>query len=71
MGFAASNFLYLLPGQTGAISVDITPSANPGTTVNGTLFIDDYVLASYFAAPLPNADEMAGINYSYTVAPKP
>ncbi|HET9059279.1 MAG TPA: S8 family serine peptidase [Acidimicrobiales bacterium] len=67
LGFSASNFLYLLPGQTGTITVHITPSASPGTVVSGTVFVDDYTLASLFAAPLPDADEMAGLSYSYTV----
>lgn len=69
VGFAFSNFLYLTPGQSGAITVNITPTAAPGTTVSGTLYVDDYVLASYFAAPLPNGDELAGLPYSYKVGP--
>ena len=69
LGFGASNFLYLLPGESGDISVSITPppTASAGTVVTGTLYVDDYVLASLFAAPLPDGDELAAIPYSYTV----
>ncbi len=54
------------PGQTATIDVTITPSAAPGTTVTGTLYVDDLLTAvppyDQFAA-----DELAGIPYSYTV----
>jgi hypothetical protein len=69
VGFNFSNFLYLQPGQSGAISVAISPTASPGTVVSGDLYVDDYVLASEFAAPDPDGDELAAIPYSYTVSP--
>jgi hypothetical protein len=62
-----SNILYLLPGQSGSIGIDITPTASVGTVESGTLYVDDYSLASFFGADLPNADELAAIPYSYTV----
>ncbi|MGH9106328.1 MAG: S8 family peptidase [Acidimicrobiales bacterium] len=72
VGFAASSFLYLLPGQSGTIAVDITPTASPGSVVGGTLYVDDIVLASFFSSDaLPDGDELAGIPYSYTVGAPP
>ena len=62
---------YLEPGQSTTIAVSVTPTGSPGTTVSGTLYVDDYSLASDFDFDLPNADELAAIPYSYTVAPKP
>lgn len=67
VGFAFSNFLYLLPGQSGTIAVDITPTAPSGTVASGTLYVDDFVLASLFSTPLPDSNELAAIPYSYTV----
>jgi hypothetical protein len=62
------NTLYLLPGQTGTITVDITPTASVGNVESGTLYVDDYSLAGVFGADLPNSDELAAIPYSYTVS---
>jgi hypothetical protein len=67
VGFAFSNFLYLLPGQSGTIAVGITPTAPSGTVASGTLYVDDFVLASFFSTPLPDSNELAAIPYSYTV----
>jgi hypothetical protein len=64
-----TNVLYLLPGQSGTISVDITPSGKPGSVQSGVLYVDDYVLASLFSTPLPDGDELAAIPYTYTVGP--
>ena len=54
------------PGGTAVIDVTITPSGPNGTTVNGTLYVDD------FAGGVPpygqtSGDELAAIPYSYTV----
>jgi hypothetical protein len=54
------------PGQTSVIDVTITPSGPNGTTVNGTLYVDD------FASGVPpygqfSGDELAAIPYSYTI----
>jgi Subtilase family len=62
------NLLYLAPGQTGSITVDITPTGSVGSTQSGTLYVDDYTLASAFnSGVLPSADELAAIPYSYKV----
>jgi len=67
VGFAFSNFLYLQPGQSGTISVAISPTGSPGTVVSGDLYVDDFTLADFFAAPLPDGDELAAIPYSYKI----
>ena len=61
-----SNFLYLLPGQSGTIEVDISPTGAPGTVVSGTLYVDDLTLGSFSGAALPDGDELAAIPYQYT-----
>jgi hypothetical protein len=64
-GVAFSNFLYLQPGQSGTISVDITPSSSGPRQVSGTLYTDDWVLSPF--AP-DDADELAATPYEYQVA---
>jgi hypothetical protein len=56
------------PGQTGTISVTITPAGAPGTVVQGTLYLDDFV----GGVPPPaygqsGGDELAAFPYSYTI----
>jgi hypothetical protein len=58
---------YLDPGQSTTITVVASPTASPGTVVSGTLYVDDYSVASSFDFDLPNGDEVAAIPYSYTV----
>ena len=57
------------PGQTGTIPVRITPTqAQAGQTVSGTLYVDDLddvELGLFFD---PNANQVAAIPYTYTVA---
>ena len=58
--------LLLNPGQTGTITVTITPSGASGTVVHGTLYVDD------FAAGVPpygqlTGDELTAFPYSYTI----
>ncbi|MEY9894825.1 hypothetical protein ABIA31_008513 [Catenulispora sp. MAP5-51] len=53
--------LVLQPGQSGTITIVITPSGPKGTTVNGVIYVDDF--APFFGS----GDELAGIPYSYTV----
>ena len=53
--------LVLQPGQTGTITVTITPTGPPGTVVTGNLFIDD------FSNDTGGGDELATIPYTYTV----
>jgi hypothetical protein len=60
--------VYVAPGATGTITVALTPSAAPGTHVTGTLYVDDYVLASLYNGADNNGDELAALPYSYTVA---
>jgi len=51
----------LNPGQTGTIVVTITPSGDPGTTVRGTLYIDDF---DFFTN---GGDELVALPYTYTI----
>ena len=60
--------LVLNPGQTGTISVTITPTGAFGTVVSGTVYIDDVVQG----VPPPaygqsGGDELAAFSYSYTI----
>ena len=57
--------VYVNPGQTARIQVSITPSGSG--PVSGTLYLDDFTLASTFGAALPNGQEVAAIPYSYSV----
>jgi hypothetical protein len=71
--------IFLTPGTArsdcGKITVTITPSAGPGTVVSGTLYLDDFVLASSFnpsSVPIPStifpmADQVLAIPYKYKV----
>jgi hypothetical protein len=51
----------LAPGQTGTLTVTITPSAAKGSVVKGTLYVDTY---NTYAG---TGDELVGIPYTYTV----
>ncbi len=53
--------LDLAPGQSGMITVTVTPSGMSGTTVNAVVYVDT------FSAFLNNGDEVAAIPYSYTI----
>ena len=62
------------PRQTVSIPVTITPTAAPGTTVRGTLFLDDtswgvdaYDWPVGFIAPVPVGSDVAAFPYEYTV----
>ncbi|HLI50687.1 MAG TPA: hypothetical protein VKU87_02755, partial [Thermomicrobiaceae bacterium] len=67
-----NNALYLLPGQSGTINVQISPTASPGTVVSGTLYVDDVTLAAFVPSLSdPNGDELAGLPYQYTVGNTP
>jgi hypothetical protein len=57
------------PGKTVAIGLSITPSAAPGTTVNGVINVDDDYVFSPFIGPDAGGDQLASIPYSYTVGP--
>jgi hypothetical protein len=60
--------VWVAPGASTTITVSVSPTGPPGSRVSGTLFVDDYSLASEFGVDLPNADELAAIPYSYTVS---
>ena len=51
----------LNPGQTGTITVTITPSGASGTVVHGTLYIDDF---DFFT---DGGDELVALPYTYTI----
>jgi hypothetical protein len=51
----------LNPGQTGTITVTITPSGASGTVVHGTLYIDNF---DFFTEA---GDELAALPYAYTI----
>lgn len=62
------------PGQTVTIPVTIDPSAAPGTTVQGTIFVDDVSYAPGYVdwvveelPPAPTASDVAALPYEYTV----
>ena len=54
--------LVLDPGQAGTISVQITPSDNPGTKVKGFLALESFNFNTL------SSDEAASFPYSYRVA---
>ena len=55
------------PGHTGTITISVTPqSTETGKQVSGTLYVDDFALASNFGAALPTGDVLAAIPYAYT-----
>lgn len=58
---AALSPVLVAPGQTGTLTVTFTPTGASGTTVRGTIYVDDY------SAVLGDANELTGIPYSYTV----
>jgi hypothetical protein len=61
------------PGQTVTIPVTITPGAAAGTTVSGTLYLDDASLVdgavteNALTGVFPQASDVAAFNYEYTV----
>jgi len=60
--------VYVAPGATGQITVSVTPNGAPGTHASGTLYINDYVLASTYGAADNDGDELAALPYTYIVA---
>jgi hypothetical protein len=53
--------LVLEPGQTGTITVTVTPTGKKGTKVSGVLYLDT------FSSFLFSGDDVAAIPYSYTI----
>ena len=61
--------VYVPSGDSATITIAITPTAKVGAKVSGTLFVDDYTIASFVTGTdLPNGDQLAAIPYSYTVS---
>lgn len=66
--FGAVAPVYLNPGQSMQIPLTITPSASSGTTVSGTIKVDDIFQANFLDPGSDlGGDELASIPYSYTV----
>jgi hypothetical protein len=59
----ATGVLTLAPGQTGVITVTITPTSPKGTVVSGHLYIDTF---DFFVTG-GSGDEMIDLPYTYTV----
>jgi hypothetical protein len=55
------------PGHSATIPVIISPTGTAGTTVTGTLFLDDDSLFSLYGGLAPNANTVAAFPYSYTI----
>jgi hypothetical protein len=53
--------LLLGPGQSGTITVTISPTGGRGSKVNGVVYVDD------FSGYLFGGDELAALPYSYTI----
>jgi hypothetical protein len=63
-GTSTFNPLVLAPGQSGTITVTITPNAaQVGSTVSGYVYIDTY------NETVASGDEVVRLPYIYTVAP--
>jgi hypothetical protein len=64
---APFNPVVVEPGQSATIPVTITPSAPSGSTVSGTLYVDDsYFLLYEFFNGL-NGNDVSAVPYTYTV----
>lgn len=62
------------PGQTVSIPVTITPNGSAGSTVSGTIYLDDVSLAAgdvtwalESLSPAPTASDVAAFSYKYTI----
>lgn len=62
------------PGQTVSIPVTITPKGKAGSTVTGTVYLDDTTLAAGAVTwaieslvPTPNATDVAAFSYKYKI----
>jgi Subtilase family len=60
--------VYLKPGQSSSIPLTIRPSASSGTSVTGSIKVDDIFQANVLdPKPRMGGDELASLPYSYTV----
>jgi hypothetical protein len=63
---------YLQPGQTAILALTITPTAAPGTRVNGEINLDDtFQEDEAIGASDDSGDELDSFPYSYTVSAPP
>jgi hypothetical protein len=53
--------LVLQPGETGTITVTITPAGSAGTVVTGVLYVDDFDVFT------GGGDELKAFPYTYTI----
>jgi hypothetical protein len=66
--FGSFSPVFLNPGQSKTLKVTITPSASAGTTVSGTINVDDVFQANFLDPGFElGGDELASLPYSYTV----
>ncbi|MFL6076833.1 MAG: S8 family serine peptidase [Mycobacteriales bacterium] len=66
----AATPLLVAPGQTATITVTVTPVGAKGSTVHGTLFVDDFNYGSGLTGNLATTStgsELAGLPYAYRV----
>jgi hypothetical protein len=59
--------LHLDPGQTGTITLTITPNAPRGTVVHGFVAVDTFDAALFFGIAATSGDELINVPYTYTV----
>ena len=57
------------PGHSATIPVIIAPTGTAGTHVSGVLYLDDDSLWYYAGGLAPDANTVAAVPYSYTIAP--
>jgi subtilisin family serine protease len=55
------------PGQSAQIPVTITPKGAAGSTVSGTLYVDDDDSLLFDSYAEPNGNQVAAIPYAYTI----
>jgi Subtilase family len=68
LGIAPQPFapLLLQPGQTGTITVTVTPTGAPGSTVRAALHVDTFAVSTFLLGGSA-VDEVAVLPYEYTV----
>lgn len=69
---AGFNPVTIFPGETVIIPLEVAPAAPVGSTVRGTLWVDDlstgFALNSAIQGTDPAANQLKGIPYAYTVS---
>ena len=64
---SAFNPMVVQPGTSAAIPVKIRPNGPFGSTVSGTLYVDDTNAVLYDSFLAPNGNQVAAIPYSYQI----